>query len=80
MTTTNIQEFKTKRKIKKAIDELSEIQKLLSVSLQGFSVYKKYTPVKEVLRSILDNKAIVDLYLKKFKKILENPDGPNKLE
>lgn len=80
MTTTNIQEYKTKRKIKKVIEELTEVQKLLSITLQGFSVYKKYTPVKEILRSILDNKALVDLYLKKFKKSLETENGPSKLE
>jgi predicted amino acid racemase len=71
MTTTNLDKYKKIKKLNKLIEELTQIQKLLSISLLGFSTYKKYVPVKDVINSILTNKAMVDLSLKKFKRSLE---------
>jgi len=70
--TTNLQQYKRARKLNKVITDLATIQKLFSVTLQGLTTYKKYTPVKEVISSIIDNKAMIDVYIKKFKKSLES--------
>lgn len=75
---TNLQKYKKARKLNKVVIELTEIQKLFSLTLLGFSTYKKYTPVRDVISSLMENKAMVDLYLKKFKKSLEEYE--NELE
>lgn len=80
MTTTNLSEYKKIKKLNKVIADLTEIQKLFTVTAQAFSIYKKYTPVRDVISSILDNKAMVDVYLKKFKRTLESLNVEDKLE
>lgn len=68
---TSLTNYKKIKKLSKAVNDLTEIQKLLSLALHGFSTYKKYVPVRDVLSSIMENKALIDLYLKKFKKSLD---------
>lgn len=72
MITTNLQQYKKAKKLNKVINDLATIQKLFNATLQGLATYKKYTPVREVITSIIDNKAMVDVYMKKFKKSLES--------
>lgn len=79
MSPTSLTKYKQSKKITKVVEELTEIQKLFSLALHGFSTYKKYIPVREVLSSLNDNKVMIDLSLKKFKKSLESLNE-NKLE
>jgi len=75
---TNIKDYKEKRKVKIIIDDLENVERLMSLIVKGMIGYKKYTPVKDLLSNVLDNKAIVSMYLKQYKKSLENMDE-NKL-
>lgn len=77
---TNLLEYKKVKKIKRVVKDLSEIEKLMGLIIQGLGAYKKYTPVKNVISSVLDNKAITNVYLKKFKRALEIESQKNKLE
>lgn len=72
MNPTNLTKYKQIKKLNRVVSDLTEIQKLFNLGLHGFSTYKKYVPVREVLSSLSDNKVIVDLALKKFKKSLES--------
>ena len=77
---TNLEDYKKIRKIKRVVKELSEIERLLSLVLKGLATYKKYTPIRDILTNVLDNKALVNVYLKKYKGALEKINETNKLE
>lgn len=82
MTTTNLQEYKKVRKIKKVVKELGELERLLTLVLKGLTPYKKYTPVRDILQNVLENKSMVNVYYKKYKDVLNNlnEDKQNKLD
>lgn len=52
--------------------DLEEINKLLSKQLAELVPHKKYVPVKYIITSILEQKAILDLHYKKHHVILHN--------
>lgn len=74
--TTNLQQYKKTKKLSKVVEDLATINKLFNTILLDLTPHKKYRPVKEVISSVLDNKAMVDIFLKKFKKSLDE----NKLD
>lgn len=76
--TTNIADFKEKRKIKKIIEDLEKLETLLQLVLKGLAVYKKYKPVRDILQNILENKAAVNAFLKSYRELLEKKN--DKLE
>lgn len=71
MKTTNLTEYKKLRKIKRVTKDLDEIERLLTIILKGLTTYKKYTPVRSILQSILENKALINVYYKKYKSVLD---------
>lgn len=68
--TTNITDFKEKRKIKKIIEDLEKVETLLQLILKGLAVYKKYKPVRDILQNVLENKAAINAFLKSYKELL----------
>jgi hypothetical protein len=78
LSPTNLGSYKKIKKLTRVVEDLLKIQKLFNANLQIFSTYKKYTPVKEVLNSLTNNKLMVDMYLKKFQQSLE--DYENEVE
>lgn len=59
------------RKAKVVSKDLSEILTITNTALKQFSPYYKYTPVKSVMSSLLENKASISLYLKHYNKVVE---------
>lgn len=68
---SNLEEYKKIRKVKKVVKELGELEKLLTLVLKGLASYKKYTPVRDILQNVLENKALVNVYYKKYKDVLD---------
>lgn len=66
MNPTNLQEYKEKRKQKRIVSDLENIERLLTVVLRGLAKYKKYVPVSDIIKNVMENKAIVNLHLKKY--------------
>lgn len=64
--TYNFESHKEIKKLKKIVSDLQKVQSLLGLIIQGLGVYKKYTPVKSIIASIVENKALVGIYLKQI--------------
>lgn len=76
--TYNFESHKEIKKLKRIQSDLQKIQALLGLIIQGLGVYKKYTPVKSIIASIVENKALIGIYLKKVSSELEEKnDKPN---
>lgn len=74
MEPTNLTQYKQIRKLKKLTKELAEIERLLTLVLKGLTAYKKYTPIRSILQNVLENKALVNVYYKKYKAVLDKID------
>ena len=71
MKPTDLIEYKKLRKVKRVTKELAEIERLLTVVLKGLTTYKKYTPVRNILQNVLENKTLINVYYKKYKSVLD---------
>lgn len=68
MSITNLKDYKKAKIVTKDLDVISHI---LDLSIRSLSVYNKYVPAKDCIRTLKEQKEIVDLHNKKYKKILE---------
>lgn len=71
MKITNIQQYKNIRKVQRILDDLKKVEDLLTDSIKNIAIYKRYTPAKSVLSNLMENKALVMVYLKRCKTILD---------
>lgn len=67
-----IQNLTKYKKSKLLTKELVEVNKILRITIKALLPYNKYTPVKNILSYIVQEKIVLDLHLKKQKKIFEN--------
>ena len=66
---TNLADYKAEKRRKKIVQELENIERLLTLIVKGLGKYKKYTPVGDVIRNVIENKALVNAHLKKYKNV-----------
>jgi len=64
-----IQSLTKYKKSKLIVKELVEVNKILRSTIKALLPYNKYTPVKNILSYIVQEKVILDLHLKKQKEI-----------
>lgn len=67
---THLSDYKKVKKIEKIVDDLIKIEKVISASIKIVGPYKKYTPAKNVLANLMENKALVVVHLKQCKEML----------
>lgn len=68
-TINNIHKYK---KAKVFTKELTEISVILREYLSKLVKYKKYIPVKDIINTTTDSKALIDSHLKQQRDILNN--------
>lgn len=66
-----IQEYKDKKKIKKYIQDIDNILKIISLSQKGLSHYKQYSSTQEMISVLETNKTLLELHRKKYESKLE---------
>lgn len=71
MKPTNIQEHKKVSQSKVIIKDIENILQVVDKALKGFYLYKNYTPVAEILATIENNKTMLEIHLKKHKRMIE---------
>jgi len=69
-----LKDFKTKKKIKKVVEDLDVIIKVMNLTLNGLSRYSKYIHVAEAISSLQTNKTLLEISRNKYGKILEGKD------
>lgn len=69
--TTNLTDYKNKKKYKKIVEDLEAIIKVISLSQQALSHYKVYKVAQELISVHETNKTLLDLQLKKYQKELQ---------
>lgn len=69
--TYNFESHKEIKKLKRIQSDLQKIQALLGLIVQGLGIYKKYTPIKSIIAAIVENKALIGIYLKQITNQLE---------
>lgn len=68
---SSMSNFKNLKKARVLVKDLDNIDKLLMLSHKALFPYRKYIPCKDILENIKNNHSLVQLYLKKYKKIVE---------
>lgn len=79
MTVINLEQIKKIKKVARILEELKAAEKQLNVALGLLASYKKYTPIKDAINSLLESKMMVVVYLKKCEDALEKHNA-GKLE
>lgn len=69
-----IKDFRTKKKIKKVVEDLEVVIKVMNLSINGLSRYSKYINVAEAISSLQTNKTLLEISYNKYRKILEGKD------
>lgn len=69
---TNLNDFNKYKKAKIIVKELSNLLKIIDLSIIAMKPYKKYTSVDETLLCLEDNKTILGIHLDHQKQILKN--------
>ena len=69
---TKLQDVKDSKKLKIILEDLENIVKIYTLSIQGLLLYKKYIPCQETLAMLKSNKMLLEIHLNKTKKIIEN--------
>jgi hypothetical protein len=71
MKLLSLNNFKTEKKIKKYIEDINDILKIVTLSQKGLSLYKHYTSVQEMISVLETNKILLELHKKKYEAKLE---------
>jgi len=74
MKIVNIHDFKQAKKLKSVSKDLKTVDKILTNQLISLVPYKKYVPIKHLIDAIIENKAYLNIYLKKIEKELKGVD------
>ncbi len=67
----SLDDFKSKKKIKKYIQDIDNILKIISLSQKGLSHYKQYSSTQEMISVLETNKTLLELHRKKYESKLE---------
>jgi hypothetical protein len=67
----SLKEHKDKKKIKKYIEDIDNVLKIIFLSQKGLSIYKQYSAVQEMVSILETNKIILEMHKKKYEGKLE---------
>jgi hypothetical protein len=69
---TDIKKFKDNKKTKLLIKDLEVIVELYSLMIRALRKYSKYSNVLDSIETIQGNKLLSEMYLKKYKSMIES--------
>jgi len=69
--TISLDGYRSKKKIKKYLEDIDNILKIISLSQRGLSLYKQYTSAQEMISVLETNKTLLELHRKKYESKLE---------
>jgi hypothetical protein len=75
MSVKNLDDFKTKKRSQKIVEDLTQCIHIMNLTLQGLSYYSKYIPVMESISVLQTSKTLLEIHLNKHKKAIEVKDG-----
>lgn len=67
----SLSDHKNKKKIKKYIEDIDNVLKIISISQKGLSLYKQFNTVQEMISVMEINKTLLELHRKKYESKLE---------
>jgi hypothetical protein len=67
----SLKEHKDKKKIKKYIEDIDNVLKIIFLSQKGLGIYKQYSAVQEMVSILETNKIILEMHKKKYESKLE---------
>lgn len=70
MTIKSIKRHKDQKLAKKIKEDLEMVQKTLNLTLDALGHYKKYIPVMEVISCVQTNRTLIDIFIKKHDKVI----------
>lgn len=71
MKISNIDQFKKIKLAKKVVKDITFLMNIIRLTLRAFKRYEKYTPIKELIRVIEDQKQILQIHLDSNKNAIE---------
>lgn len=74
MSTIDFKNYKNQKKLMRIVEDLTKIYKQLNATEAAFDSYKFYTLVTELRIFLGNTKKQVEIELKKYKQLLENPN------
>lgn len=75
--THNISDLKLYKQSKTIVKDIESINKVLILATSLLTKYKQYIPVKDVLATMIANKMLLDIKLRKYKNIVKNKGVEN---
>ena len=72
MTTTNLNEHKSYKKAKLIVKDLTAIMDILNNTSAALVPYRRYVPIKTILKTLDSEKMLVRMFLKKYTDIMNN--------
>lgn len=67
----SIKEYKLAKIV---VDDLDKVIKIVDLTIQGLSYFKKYNPVAQIISSLQTNKTVLEINYQKYKKILDKKE------
>lgn len=64
-------DLKEYKKAKVLVKELEELIKIINLSINALSMYKKYVPVMECISMLQSNKTILEIHYHRYKRLIE---------
>jgi hypothetical protein len=68
---TDLTKYREIRRAKKILLDLQTLANMLSYCSASLKRYEMYVPIRNVTDSIRDNLTLINVYLKKYQKILD---------
>lgn len=69
---TNLNDFNKYKKAKLIVKELTNLLKIVDLSIKAIKPYTKYTSVGETLLCLQDNHTILSIHLEHHQQVLKN--------
>lgn len=69
---SNLHDFNKLKKAKVIVRELTILLKIVELSINGMTPFRKYSSIQETLACLQDNKIILQIHLDHHKQILAN--------
>lgn len=71
---TGLKDYKYSRKLKIITTDLAVIIKIFNLTISALKYYSKYVIVSEMISVLSNNKTILEIQYKKYKKILDEKE------
>ena len=68
---TSFDKYKSKKKLKKIVEDIDSILHVISLTQKSLSYYKQYIPVQEMVSVLATNSTLLELYRKTYADKLE---------